>query len=194
MISSPAPQTRRRGRVCIRPFEAEDVASLTGAVQASLVDLRPWLPWAHDDYDEEDARDWVHSRQQAWTEGEEYSFAVVHADTGRFLGGVGINRIDAPNRTGSLGYWVRTDATGQGVATTAARLAAGFGFDALRLRRLEILVAVENEASRRVAEKVGAVQEGRLRRRLRVRGTEHDAVLYALLSDRERDTASGDPA
>jgi RimJ/RimL family protein N-acetyltransferase len=125
----------------------------------------------------------VDGRAAAWETDEAYSFAIVHAETGRFLGGVGINRIDRPSRVGNLGYWVRMDATGQGVATTAARVAAGIGFDDLGLRRIELLVPVENAASRRVAEKIGAVQEGLLRRRLRVDETVYDAVLYALFPE-----------
>jgi Acetyltransferases, including N-acetylases of ribosomal proteins len=96
---------------------------------------------------------------------------------------VGINRIDRQNRVGNVGYWVRTQATGRGVATTAVRLAARVGFEQAGLRRLEFLVSVENEASQRVAEKVGARREGVLRRRLRVRERVDDAFLYALLPD-----------
>jgi ribosomal-protein-serine acetyltransferase len=55
---------------------------------------------------------------------------------------------------------VRTRQTGQGIATAAVRLIARFGFEDLGLRRLELLVAVDNMASRRVAEKVGATFEG----------------------------------
>ncbi|MFP4228904.1 MAG: GNAT family N-acetyltransferase [Salinivenus sp.] len=186
-MDAPAPTadcvSRCRGTVCVRPFRDADIEPLAAAVQASLDDLRPWLPWAHAAYDRAEARTWVESRPTAWANGEAYSFAIVHARTDRFLGGVGINRIDGPNRVGNLGYWVRTEATGRGVATTAACLAATIGVEEIGLRRLDILVPVENEASRRVAEKIGATAEGTLRNRLRVGGTAHDAVLYGLLPE-----------
>ncbi|MFO8099091.1 MAG: GNAT family protein [Salinibacter sp.] len=186
-MDTPAPTadcvSRCRGSVCVRPFRDADIEPLAAAVQASLDDLRPWLPWAHAAYDRTDARTWVESRPTAWANDEAYSFAVVHTGTGRFLGGVGINRIDRPSRVGNLGYWARTDATGQGVATTAARLAADIGFEDLGLRRIELLVPVGNTASRRVAEKIGAVEEGLLRRRLRVEENVYDTVLYALFPE-----------
>ena len=47
--------------------------------------------------------------------------------------------------------------------------------------RIEVLVAVGNVASRRVAEKSGAVYEGTLRSRLLVHGTRHDAAMYAFI-------------
>ena len=90
------------------------------------------------------------------------------------------------NRThnfANLGYWVRTSRTGQGIATAAARLVAEFGFAELRFTRLEIVAAVRNIASQRVAEKVGATREGIERNRHVVHGRIHDAVMYSLIPD-----------
>jgi ribosomal-protein-serine acetyltransferase len=75
------------------------------------------------------------------------------------VGLVGLDRISASG-TANVGYWVRTGHTGQGIATAAVRLVARFGFEDLGLLRLELLIAVDNPASRRVAEKVGATFEG----------------------------------
>ncbi len=71
--------------------------------------------------------------------------------------------------------------TGQGIAPAAAKLLAKWGFDVLRLKRIEILVAVENSRSLRVAEKAGVKKEGILRNRLMVRDVVHDAVMHSLV-------------
>jgi ribosomal-protein-serine acetyltransferase len=94
---------------------------------------------------------------------------------------VGINFINRVHQVGNLGYWVRTSAVGNGVASTGARLVAQFGFEQLGLHRIEILAAVPNVASQRVAEKVGAVREGVLRKRLFIHGQSRDAVLFSLI-------------
>jgi RimJ/RimL family protein N-acetyltransferase len=83
----------------------------------------------------------------------------------------------------NLGYWVRTSAAGRGVATNATRAAARFGFEQLGLRRIEIVAAVDNIPSQRVAEKAGAVREGILRQRLLIRGKSMDAVLFSLVRE-----------
>jgi RimJ/RimL family protein N-acetyltransferase len=83
----------------------------------------------------------------------------------------------------NLGYWVRTSATGHGVATTATRLAARFGFEELGMQRIEIVAALDNIPSQRVAEKSGAKREGVLRRRLLIRGESLDAVLFSLVPE-----------
>jgi RimJ/RimL family protein N-acetyltransferase len=69
------------------------------------------------------------------------------------------------------------------VATRAARLAARFGFEELKLIRIEIVAAAGNLASQRVAEKVGAVREGVMRNGLFIHGAAHDAVLTSLVPE-----------
>lgn len=54
-------------------------------------------------------------------------------------------------------------------------------FETLGLNRIEIHVQPANEASCRVAEKLGAVRESLCRNRVVHRGEPQDAVLYALL-------------
>ena len=56
-------------------------------------------------------------------------------------------------------------------------LLSRFGFDELKLNRIEIVVSTENKPSLRVTEKAGAKQEGVLRKRLVVRDRVYDAVM-----------------
>jgi RimJ/RimL family protein N-acetyltransferase len=127
-----------------------------------------------------EAIEWVRTRAGLAAEGKEYSFAI-HSPQGRFLGGCGINQINRVHGFANLGYWVRTSATGRGVATEAARQAAEFAFRTTDLVRLEIVCAVGNEASQRVAERAGATREGVLKQRLRLHGQPVDAVMFSLV-------------
>jgi len=56
-----------------------------------------------------------------------------------------------------------------------------FAFNELRLNRVEITVAVDNQASLRVVEKVGATKEGILRNRLTKNDAPCDAVMFSLI-------------
>lgn len=67
------------------------------------------------------------------------------------------------------------------MAPAALLLLAGFGFDELKLNRIEIVIATNNQPSQRVAEKVGATREGILRKRLIVRDRIYDAFMYSLI-------------
>lgn len=164
--------------VRLRRYTLDDVPAVVEAVHESLAELSPWMPWAHAAYSADDSRAWLRVQVPAFDKGEAYEFAIVSAE-GRYLGGCGLNQIDSVNRRANLGYWVRSSATRQGVATAAVRAVHEWGFEHTNLIRLEIVVAAGNVASHRVAEKVGAVREGTLYRRLMLRGTAHDASVFS---------------
>jgi RimJ/RimL family protein N-acetyltransferase len=154
------------GQIIVRTYREGDAGALYEAVRESIAEVSVWLPWCHENYSIEESREFVVSRKLASQGDEWYSFAVFEKDAERFLGGVGLNFVNRVHQMGNLGYWVRTSAAGRGIATQAARLVAQFGFDQLGLHRIEILAAVDNIASQRVAEKLGAVREGVQRKRL----------------------------
>ena len=105
-------------------------------------------------------------RPGRWADAEhgEMTFAIVEATGERLLGMVGLHARDATMR--EIGYWTAPWARGQGVMTAAARMACQFGFDVLGLQRIEWWAGVGNDASWRVAEKLGFTREGTCRRRL----------------------------
>jgi ribosomal-protein-serine acetyltransferase len=166
--------------VSIRPFRMEDADELFEAVRESIGELSPWMPWCHSDYSISDARDWIGKKIAAFESRDEFHFAIV--DGGGHLAGVcGLNGISRENRVANLGYWVRSSKSRRGIATRAARLLADWAFQNSGLHRLEILVAIRNLPSLRVAAKAGAVWEGVLRARLQNRGVSHDAVLFSIV-------------
>ena len=167
--------------VCsIRAYEPGDARALWEAAHESVAEVGQWLPWCHPQYSMAEADEWIRSRAPLAAEGREYTFAIVGAD-GRFLGGCGLNQINRIHRFGNLGYWVRTSATRHGVATEAVRQVADFAFGKTDLVRLEIVCAVGNVASQRVAERAGAAREGVLRHRILRHGQPVDAVMYSLV-------------
>jgi RimJ/RimL family protein N-acetyltransferase len=85
---------------------------------------------------------------EAWRSGTWYDLGISRVGSAVFLGRVSLDRLGG-GTTANVGYWVRTGQTGQGIATAAVRLVARFGFEDLRLQRLEVLIAVDNLASRR---------------------------------------------
>lgn len=82
---------------------------------------------------------------------------------------------------GEKEYW------GRGIATDAVRTACRYGFDAMRLHRVTLTVVTENRAARRAYEKVGFVEEGRLRSSFRRDGVWYDQFLMGLLEGELRE-------
>ena len=171
------------GTVTLRRSRAEDAESIYQAVQESIGEISPWMPWCHEGYSFDDSKTWSATRDDAWAKGNEYTFVILSNTDGLPLGVCGLNHFDNEHRFANVGYWVRTGKTKQGVATSATLLLARFGFEELKLNRIEIVVATENKPSQRVAEKAGATQEGVLRKRLVVRNRVYDAVMYSLIPE-----------
>ncbi|TWU21959.1 GNAT family N-acetyltransferase [Bythopirellula polymerisocia] len=168
--------------VTLRRYQLSDVDAIWEAVQESRAELSRWMTWCHEDYSLEDNRKWVEGRPMAWDSNEEWGFVIV-GENDRVLGTCGIHRIDLMHHVGELGYWVRTSAAGQGVATQATQQLCNWAFREKSLRRIEILTDVENLASQSVAIKSGGIYEGTLRQRLYVQGLAHDCMLFAVLDD-----------
>jgi RimJ/RimL family protein N-acetyltransferase len=158
-----------------RPADA-DAAPLCSAVLASLPELTPFMPWATSAFDDAAALDWIRGEREP----DEVQYLIV-GDDGEVAGGCGLNLFNQVNRFANLGYWLRSDRTGRGWATRATVLLARHGLTRLGLERVEIMMAIENEASRRVAERAGATFEGTLRHRFLLHGMYHDAYLYSLV-------------
>lgn len=165
--------------VTIRRYETGDAARVFEAARESMAEISPWMPWCHPDYSLEETRAWIAHCEVVWRERREFNF-VIEDEGGSFLGTCGLNQIRWRERAANLGYWVRTSATGRGVATAAVRRLAEFAFRQTDLARLEILAAVENVASQRVAEKCGARRERLVADRLFLHGVRHPAVVFVL--------------
>jgi RimJ/RimL family protein N-acetyltransferase len=170
-------------RIRIRRYQADDAQKLYDAVRESIPELSVWMAWASREYSFGETQTFIQTRDAEWERGEHYSFAVCDARSGLFLGGVGLNFFNRLHKFANLGYWIRTSQTRRGIASDAARLVARFGLEELRLNRIEIVAAVGNTASQRVAEKAGAKREGVLRNRVVVHEAPSDAVMYSLVGE-----------
>ena len=169
------------GAVSLRFFNMSDAEEMYKAVMESAAEFSSWLEFPHEDSTIKEIRKWLKIHPKNRKKSIEYDFAICDKQDGTFLGGCGLTIIDDANKYADLYYWIRTGCTSRGVATAAASLLAKWGFKELKLNRIEILVAIGNRSSLRVAEKVGAHREGVLRKRITLRGKVHDAVMFSLI-------------
>src|SRR6516162_6656760 len=148
------------------PYDVSFSESLFEAVDESRGELVRWTPWCSVEYTKEDSRRWLQSRELCRFEGRAYDFDLTDATTGELVGGCGIERIERENRVGKLYYWIRNSRKSEGGASEAAQAVSSFAFSNLRLIRREIIVPETNFPAQRIAEKIGASREIRLRNRV----------------------------
>ena len=165
--------------ITLRPFLIDDSVQLYEAVRKSLKELKPWMSWATEEYTQLTAREYISITKARWEERTLFAFAITRDED--IVGGCTLSSIHPIYHYCNVGYWVRTSCHGRGIAGRAARLAARFGFENVGLIRAEIVVAVGNKASMRVAEKIGAHYEGILLNRMVVGKSIYDAHMYSLL-------------
>lgn len=171
------------GVITLRPLSPRYSAALTEAVLESLESLGPWMSWANPGYSILDHQEWMARMLRHWERGLAYQFVILDPKDDSVVGCCGLNYVHASYRFANLGYWVRSTRRGQGFAARATRLVARFAFEQVELVRVEIVVALENHASLRTAEKAGARREGLLRNRMVVRDQVYEAVMYSLVPE-----------
>ncbi|BEU02278.1 acetyltransferase [Agarivorans sp. OAG1] len=173
-----------RGKhVLIRPYLPSDAVAHAEAVRETAISGCRWLDWMEEDYPEEESRSWLALSQAAIAKNIAFDMGIFASQGGEFLGAIAINRIEWNYRAANLGYWIKDSASGKGIATEAVRLMADYAFNALQLNRLELVIAEENFASRRVAEKAGAQFECLARARVLDYGKPCHAAIYSLIGD-----------
>ena len=162
----------------LRPAEPSQAAALYAAVDASREALAPWLPWCTARYTPASAEAFL-----AEATLEHRTLIFSSHDSTAVLGAVSLMPVDRYDEVWKLGYWVRADVQRRGLARRAAATLCQAAFAASTVQRVSILVAVGNAPSRRVAQALGAQQEGVLKSRLLLPSGRHDAAIYGLMPE-----------
>ncbi len=172
-------------RLVLRKFNRRDASTLDEAIRASLPDLNQWLPWARMDYTSGDTTAFIRESAQAWKEDRAWDYSIrKREDPSRHIGNISVWTTSKLGKIAEIGYWIRSDEAGKGVCTESVDRLLEETFDALSYHKVVLRIAIGNDASDRVAEKLGFIREGVLREELLIRGNWVDHSLWSLL-DRE---------
>jgi RimJ/RimL family protein N-acetyltransferase len=149
------------GVVVLRPWHDRDVAAIVSACRDD--EIAWWLDQVPQPYGDGDARTYVAMTRRGWKDGTHAAFAVADAESGEVIGSVGLHWLDAEHGVAEVGYWVRREARGRGVATRATRLVSAWAISSCDMKRVQLRADSMNVASQRVAEAAGFRREGVLR-------------------------------
>ena len=170
--------TLRTDRLTLRPMQVSDARDMYAyARREDVTAYLLWSPHPSESYTAEYLR-YIRGR---YALGEFYDWAVVENDGGRMIGTCGFTRFDFPHNAGELGYVLNPAYHGKGYGTEAAERVLRFGFETLRLHRIEAKFMQGNEASRHVMEKLGMRFEGYRRDGMLVKGTYRTIGICAML-------------
>jgi RimJ/RimL family protein N-acetyltransferase len=175
LASTPQPTLPTGDGLLLRPWRPSDAPAVHEAFQDPV--MHQWHARAADSVDE--VGGWIEQWLKDWTEERTAQWAVVAADTDRLLGRVALREIRLDDGQAEMAYWTTAAARGQGVAARATTTLVRWALDDTGFHRLELLHAVRNEASCRVATKTGFTLEGTKRSAVLHQDGWHDMHLHA---------------
>ena len=123
---------------------------------------------------------WAHTQRLA---GEFICFAVVPAGQETAVGLFQVRQIEPGFGSAEWGFAIGSPYWGSGIFLEGARLVADFTFDVVGAHRLEARSAIRNGRGNGALRKVGAVQEGVLRRSFLRNGEYLDQMLWSILDE-----------
>lgn len=113
----------------------------------------------------------------------EYSFGIFTKDRNKLIGHISLYAIKRlPYSSAFIGYSVDENYTRRGIATDAVNKVVQFGFDVVKLHRIEAYVSPRNHGSVKVLENANFTREGLLRELLFINGKWEDHYMYAILN------------
>lgn len=167
------------GVVALRRWGQDDISSLIKLVADPEVPRWTGIPTP---YTKRDAKSFLRTTARAEAMSIGTDLCVHDPNTRDIMGGVGL-KLHVIYSTAEVGYWVARHARRRGVATRAVRLMAGWAFDELGVRRLELLTHPGNRASEAVALRCGFTREGVLRSYREIKGERVNLTMFSLLPD-----------
>ena len=115
------------------------------------------------------------------TEIKNYTFAIQDKRRKEFIGLFGLRLGPKKYKNAEVWYKLNIDYWNKGYATESLKAVLNYGFDVLRLHRIEAGCAIDNIGSAKVMEKVGMTKEGRKRKILPLKSGWSDSFEYAIL-------------
>jgi ribosomal-protein-alanine N-acetyltransferase len=108
-------------------------------------------------------------------------WAITRKGSDRLIGSCGHWRLMRQHLRSEIGYDLAPEHWGQGIVPEAVGAILRFGFERIELHSVEAQIEPNNQASRRVLEKLGFVQEGYFRENFVVEGIFTDTAVFSLL-------------
>jgi ribosomal-protein-alanine N-acetyltransferase len=165
--------------VTLRELRVEDAPSLLSMLKTEEV-ARFMSPPPTDVQGFERFIAWTHAERSA---GRHVCFGVVPEGYDEAIGLFQLRQLEPDFSTAEWGVALGAPFWGCEIYTESAALMAEFAFDTVGVHRLEARAAAVNGRANGALQKIGAVQEGVLRRSFAKDGQYYDQILWSLLRE-----------
>jgi RimJ/RimL family protein N-acetyltransferase len=169
-------------RLMLRPLVAADTEDLVAYRSLDEVcRFVPFAPMDHQTVTERLEGGWA--RKEITDEDQALTLGVELAEASHVVGDVVLFFRSAEHRSGEIGWVLHPGYSGQGYATEASHILLHLAFDQLGLHRVVARVDARNEASLRLANRLGMRREAHLVSNEWFKGDWSDEIDFAILED-----------
>jgi len=177
------PVTLEGSVVRLEPIRREHAELLWDVAKNDTEDIFRWIPYSMRTLD--DFRNVIDKAFAEQERGESVVFATVERSSGRAIGSTRFMNIDRANRRVEIGStWIAPAWQRSAVNTEAKYLMLRHAFDVWGCMRVELKTDALNQKSRNAILRIGAKEEGTLRRHLVTwTGRVRDTVYFSILDD-----------
>lgn len=167
--------------ITLRMLRIEDAEALFELTDDSRDYLREWLPWLDTTTTIDDSRSFIEHTLDYYRKEKGLTTGIFYQT--KLVGIAGFNSFQWTNKIGFIGYWLGEGFQGKGIMTQAIQALVDLAFFNLKLNRVDIRAAYENEKSRAIPERLGFTREGQLRQAEWLYDHYVDHVVYSMLAN-----------
>ncbi len=152
-------------RLVVRCYHPADAPLLKASVDENREHLSRFMPWARAPEDLEMYVQRLRGFRARFDRDEDYTMGIFSPTEDELMGGTGLHaRVEEGAR--EIGYWIGARHEGKGYVSECVAALTRFAIELAGLRRVEIGIDPANERSMKVPQRLGYVEEARLRNRL----------------------------
>jgi N-acetyltransferase len=168
--------------VRLEPLRPEHALQLWEIAKEDLADLFQWIPYQLKSL--EDFRAFNRQVLNEQARGLTVPFATVERDSNQVVGTTRFMNMDLPNRKVEIGStWIAPPWQRTAINTEAKYLMLRHAFDVWKCLRVELKTDALNQRSRKAILRLGAKEEGTLRKHmLTYDGRQRDSVYFSILN------------
>ena len=178
-----SPLTLEGSAIRLEPIRREHAELFWEIAKNGLEDIFRWIPYSMKT--PEDFRRLIDTAFSEQERGESIVFATVEQNSGRVIGSTRFMNIDRINRRVEIGStWIAPQWQRTGVNTEAKYMMLRHAFETWKCMRVELKTDALNQKSRNAILRIGAKEEGTLRRHLLTwTGRVRDTVYFSILDN-----------
>ena len=163
----------------LRSLKKQDAEPITRKISSKKI--LKWLSIPPYPYKLEHAKSFISDSIKKEKKQESFNFAITKDN--ELIGIISLSNITL-HKSATLGYWLAEKYWNKGIMTKAVKEIIKFGFNKLKLNRIETGHFADNLGSKRIIEKNGFKYEGTLKKKFYRFKKWHDEIIYAILNSK----------